>query len=74
MPYLYWDMYLAEKPIKKSSNPNKRLAAIIIISGCIIVPFIQMFLVWVMAIRLDNAVDFAWQMIFGAFCDSVCIA
>lgn len=55
------------KAYKKSSNPNKRLAAIIIISGCIIVPFIQMFLVWSNGYTPRYAVDFAWQMIFGAF-------
>lgn len=55
------------KAYKRSANPNKRLAAIIIILGCILVPLIQMAMIWEYGYTPRYAVDFAWQMLFGAF-------
>ena len=55
------------KTCKRSANPNKRLAAIIIILGCILVPLIQMAMIWEYGYTPRYAVDFAWQMLFGAF-------
>lgn len=52
---------------KRSENPNRRLAAVIIILGCILVPLIQMAMIWEYGYTPRYAVDFAWQMIFGAF-------
>lgn len=67
VPYLFWDIYLAVKAYKRSNNPNRRLAAVIIVSGCILVPLIQMAMIWEYGYTPRYAVDFAWQMIFGAF-------
>ena len=55
------------KAYKRSNNPNRRLAAVIIVSGCILVPLIQMAMIWEYGYTPRYAVDFAWQMIFGAF-------
>ena len=55
------------KAYKRSANPNKRLAAIIIILGCILVQLIQMAMIWEYGYTPRYAVDFAWQMLFGAF-------
>lgn len=52
---------------KRSENPNRRLFAVIIILGCILVPLIQMAMIWEYGYTPRYAVDFAWQMIFGAF-------
>ena len=53
------------KAYKRSNNPNRRLAAVIIVSGCILVPLIQMAMIWEYGYTPRYAVDFAWQMIFG---------
>lgn len=55
------------KAYKRSENPNRRLAAVIIVLGCILVPLIQMAMIWEYGYTPRYAVDFAWQMIFGAF-------
>lgn len=52
---------------KKSKNPDRRLAALIIISGCLVVPLIQMAMIWEYGYTPRYAVDFAWEMLFGAF-------
>lgn len=48
-------------------NGNRKLAAAIIISGCLIIPLIQMAMIWQYGYTPRYAVDFAWEMLFGAF-------
>lgn len=59
--------YIFGKRAYKNGGSNKNIVTSIIISGCIIVPFIQMFLVWSNGYTPRYAIDFAWQMILGAF-------
>ena len=48
-------------------NGNRKLAAAIIISGCLVIPLIQMAMIWQYGYTPRYAVDFAWEMLFGAF-------
>lgn len=59
--------YIFGKRAYKIGGNNKRIAALIIIAGCIVVPLIQMFMIWEYGYTPRYAVDFAWQMILGAF-------
>ena len=59
--------YVFGKRAYKNGGKNRLLSAFIIIFGCIIVPCIQIFLVWSNGYTPRYAVDFAWQMLFGAF-------
>jgi hypothetical protein len=55
------------KAYKKSDSSNRRLGAAIIILGGLAVPLIQMFMIWEYGYTQRYAVDFAWEMLFGAF-------
>ncbi len=59
--------YIFGKRAYKHGGNNKKIAALIVVSGCLIVPLIQMFMIWQYGYTPRYAVDFAWQMIFGAF-------
>lgn len=59
--------YVFGKRAYKHGGSNKRIAALIIAAGCIVVPLIQMFMIWEYGYTPRYAVDFAWQMILGAF-------
>lgn len=48
-------------------KPERNLITAIIICGCLIVPLIQMAMIWEYGYTPRYAVDFAWQMLFGAF-------
>ncbi len=51
----------------KRAGKNRKLIATIVIAGCLVVPLIQMSLIWQYGYTPRYAVDFAWEMIFGAF-------
>ncbi len=59
--------YIFGKRAYKQGGNNKKIVALIIVLGCLIVPLIQMFMIWQYGYTPRYAVDFAWQMIFGAF-------
>ena len=51
---------------EQSDNSYKTAVAIIIL-GCIIVPIIQIAMIWEYGYAARYAVDFAWEILFGAF-------
>lgn len=59
--------YLFGPRAYKSGGKKRKLTAIILIAGGLVVPFIQMAMIWQYGYTPRYAVDFAWEMIFGAF-------
>lgn len=49
------------------SKSNRKLVAIIIVLGCLVVPLVQMVMIYQHGYSPRYANDFAWEMLFGAF-------
>lgn len=54
------------KMYRESDNPDKKKYLWIILSACIITPFIIIFSIWESGYGARYSVDFAWQMLLGA--------
>lgn len=49
-----------------TKNPNKRLYTLLLVSVCIVAPFIIIFSIWESGYGARYCVDFAWQLLLGA--------
>ncbi len=59
--------FLAGPRIYRMVGKKRKLETAILMTGCLIVPFIQMAMIWQYGYTPRYAVDFAWEMLFGAF-------
>lgn len=55
------------KTYKESLNSDKKIYLWVIIAGCIVAPLIVIFSIWESGYGARYSVDFAWQMLMGAF-------
>jgi hypothetical protein len=59
--------YAFTPTVYRQLGKEKKLPALIILCGCVIVPLIQMAMIWQYGYTPRYAVDFAWEILFGAF-------
>lgn len=55
------------KAYRLSESKYRKTASAVILFGSLIIPFVQMALIWEYGYTPRYAVDFAWEMLFGAF-------